>query len=279
MRPGRDGTGSGPLIEKGRIDVRKAFTVLAVAAAFFVTLDLAPAKAQEVLRIGVEGAYPPFSWKEADGTLKGFDIEIALALCEKMARVCELVEQDWDGIIPALLARRYDAIIASMSITEERKKRVDFSGKYYNTPNSFVARKGAGLDISATGLRGKAVGVQRGTTHQCFMEKIYPDADLRLYGTQEEVFLDLAAGRLDLQISDSIQAEEGFLNTDAGTDFEFVGDQQFDLECHGIGAGVAVRKGEEGLREQFSAAIAAIRADGTYKTINDKYFNFDLFGG
>lgn len=279
MRRGRDGTGSGPLIEKGRINVRKIFTVLAVAAAFAVTLNLAPAKAQEALRIGVEGAYPPFSWKEADGTLKGFDIEIALALCENMGRVCELVEQDWDGMIPALMAKKFDAIIASMSVTEERMKLIDFSGKYYNTPNNFVARKGTGLDGFATGLRGKTVGVQRGTTHQCFMEKAFPGADLRLYGTQEEVFLDLAAGRLDLQISDSIMAEEGFLSTDAGADFEFVGPQQFDLECHGIGAGVAVRKGEEGLRDKFSAAIAAIRANGTYKTINDKYFNFDIFGG
>ena len=258
--------------------MRKTFTALAAAAAFAVAIGLAPVKAGEMLRIGVEGAYPPFSWKEADGTLKGFDIEIALALCEKLGRECELVEQDWDGIIPALLAKKYDAIIASMSITQERKKRVDFSGKYYNTPNSFVAPKGSGLDISAAGLSGKAVGVQRGTTHQCFMEKIYPDADLRLYGTQEEVFLDLAAGRLDLQISDTIQAEEGFLNTDAGMDFEVVGPEQFDLECHGEGAGIAVRKGEEELRDSFTAAIDAIRADGTYKKINDKYFKFDVYG-
>ena len=258
--------------------MKRFVTAFAAAAVLAVAAGLAPATAGEKLRIGVEGAYPPFSWKEADGTLKGFDIDIAMALCDKMGRDCELVEQDWDGIIPALLAKKYDAIVASMSITEERKKRVDFSQKYYNTPNNFVAAKGAGIEVSPEGLAGKAVGVQRGTVHQCFVEKMYPDADLKLYGTQEEVFLDLASGRIDAQISDSIQAEEGFLNTDAGKDFEFIGDDQFDLECHGEGAGIAVRKGDDELREAFNSAIKAIRDDGTYKTINDQYFKFDLYG-
>ena len=158
--------------------MKRFVTEFAAAAVLAVAAGLAPATAGEKLRIGVEGAYPPFSWKEADGTLKGFDIEIAMALCDKMGRDCELVEQDWDGIIPALLAKKYDAIVASMSITEERKKRVDFTQKYYNTPNNFVAAKGAGIEVSAEGLAGKAVGVQRGTVHQCFVEKMYPDAVL-----------------------------------------------------------------------------------------------------
>lgn len=258
--------------------MKRFVTALAAAAVLAVTVGIAPASADEQLRIGVEGAYPPFSWKEADGTLMGFDIDIAMALCEKMGRDCELVEQDWDGIIPALMAKKYDAIVASMSITEERKKRVDFTNKYYHEPAKFVAAKGAGLDITAEGLAGKAVGVQRGTIHQCYMEKMFPDTELRLYGTQEEVFLDLAAERIDAQISSSIQSEEGFLNTDAGKDFEFAGGDQFDLECHGEGAGIAVRKGEDDLRESFNAAIKEIRDDGTYKAINEKYFPYDIYG-
>ncbi len=257
--------------------MRRFVTALA-AAAFAVTTGIGPATAGDELRVGVEGAYPPFSWKEADGSLKGFDIDIAYAICEKMGRECTLVEQDWDGMIPALLARKYDAIIASMSITAERKKRVGFTAKYYNTPAMFVTAEGAGLDITPAGLAGKAVGVQRGTTHQCFMEKIYPDADLRLYATQEEVFLDLAAGRLEAQFSDSLQADEGFLGTDAGKGFSFAGGPQFDLECHGEGAGIAVRKGEGELLDALNAAIVAIREDGTYKAINDKYFDFDVYG-
>jgi polar amino acid transport system substrate-binding protein/arginine/ornithine transport system substrate-binding protein len=230
------------------------------------------------LRIGVEGAYPPFSWKEADGSLKGFDIEIAQALCEKMGRECELVEQDWDGIIPALLAKKYDAIVASMSITEERKKRVDFTQKYYNTPAKFVAAKSAGFDATPESMKGKVVGVQRGTIHQCFMEKVFPDTELKLYGTQEEVFLDLAAGRVDAQISDSTQALEGFLGEPEGKDYAFLGGDQFDLECHGEGAGIAVRKGEDDLRLSINKAIKDIRDDGTYAEINKKYFDFDIYG-
>ena len=128
------------------------------------------------------------------------------------------------------------------------------------------------------GLAGKSVGVQRGTIHQCYMEKMFPDTDLRLYGTQEEVFLDLSAGRIDAQISSSIQSEEGFLETDAGKDFEFFGGDQYLLECHGEGAGIAVRKGEDDLREAFNAAIKEIRADGTYQAINAKYFDYDIYG-
>ena len=257
--------------------MRRLVNTMAAATLAVTAAAALPAAADE-LRIGVEGAYPPFSWKEADGSLKGFDIDIANAICAQMGRECTLVEQDWDGMIPALLARKYDAIIASMSITEERKKRVGFTSKYYNTPAMFVAAEGSGLDVSAAGLSGKAVGVQRGTTHQCFMEKIYPDADLRLYATQEEVFLDLAAGRLDAQFSDSLQADEGFLKTDAGNGYAFVGGPQFDLECHGEGAGIAVRKGESELLDALNAAIVAIREDGTYKAINDNYFDFDVFG-
>jgi len=258
--------------------VKRLVTTLAAAAVLAVAAGIAPASADDKLRIGVEGAYPPFSWKEADGSLKGFDIDIAMALCDKMGRECELVEQDWDGIIPALLAKKYDAIVASMSITEERKKRVDFTNKYYHEPAKFVAPKESGLDVTPEGLAGKVVGVQRGTIHQCYMEKAFPDTELRLYGTQEEVFLDLAAGRIDAQISSSIQSEEGFLNTDAGQGFEFVGADQYDLECHGEGAGIAVRKGEDDLREAFNAAIKEIREDGTYKAINDKYFKLDIYG-
>ena len=254
---------------------RQLITTLATA---LLLLGGTSAQAAD-LRVGVEGAYPPFSWKESDGTLKGFDIDIAEAICAEMGRTCVLVEQDWDGMIPALLAKKFDAIIASMSITEERKKRVDFTDKYYNTPAKFVGKKGSGIEISKSGLAGKRVGLQRGTTHQCYMEKMFPDVELVLYGTQDEVFQDLAIGRIDLQFSDSIAADEGFLKTDAGKGFAFVGGDQHDEECHGPGAGIAVRKSDKDLRDELNKAIKAIRANGVYQKINAKYFDFDIFGG
>ncbi|AUM75824.1 ABC transporter substrate-binding protein [Paracoccus jeotgali] len=235
--------------------------------------------AAESLRIGVEGAYPPFSFKEADGSLSGFDIEIAKALCAQMQRDCELVEQEWDGMIPALKARKFDAIVASMSITEERKRQIDFSEKYYKTPARVVAPKASGLEGSAEALAGKRLGVQRGSTHQCYAEAHFPDAEIVLYGTQDEVFRDLSLGRIDAQLSDSLIAQEAFLSKPEGAEYAFLPGDHTDVECYGEGVGIAVRKGDEELRDALSAAIAAIREDGTYATINDKYFPFDIYGG
>jgi len=229
------------------------------------------------VRIGVEGAYPPFSEMTPEGQLKGFDIDIALALCQTMRTECTLVPQDWDGIIPALLARKYDAIIASMSITEERKKKVSFTNKYYNSPAKFVSRKGAGVEISASGLKGKKIGVQRATTHDNYLTDNYPDVEIVRYGTQDEVYLDLAAGRIDAALQDSIAADDGFLKTDSGKDFEFIGPGLSDPRWFGEGAGIAIRKADDTLEKCFNDAITEIRANGAYKTINDKYFEFDIF--
>ncbi|WP_417597318.1 transporter substrate-binding domain-containing protein [Pararhodobacter oceanensis] len=254
--------------------IRNAFLSTMAALAF-----AAPAVAQDTLRIGVEGAYPPFSYKESDGTLAGFDIEIAHALCAEMQRDCELVEQEWDGMIPALLGRRFDAIIASMSITEERRRQIDFSDRYYQTPARIVAPVDAEFEGTAEGLAGRRIGVQRGATHQCYAEKAFPEAEIVLYGTQEEVFRDLVLGRIDAQLSDSLIAEESFLSTDEGADYGFVGGDHLDVDCYGEGVGVALRQNEDALREAFSAAILAIRENGTYAEINDSYFPFDIYGG
>ena len=245
---------------------------------FATALFSASAQADK-LRVGVEGAYPPFSWKEADGTLMGFDIDFAREVCKRLNRECVLVEQEWDGMIPALLAKKFDTIIASMSITDERKKKVDFTVKYYNTPPGVVAKENAGFKQSASGLKGKRLGVQRATTHQCTAEKMFPDAELVLYATQEEVWQDLNSGRLDAQISDSLQAVEGFLKQDMGKGFAFLGDMIDDEECQGVGAGFAVRKSDTELRDALSKAIQDIRADGTYQKMNDKYFEIDVYGG
>ena len=230
------------------------------------------------IRIGVEGAYPPFSWVEKDGTLKGFDIDIAMALCEEIGAECVLVPQDWDGIIPALLARKYDAIIASMSITEERKKKVAFSEKYYNTPAKFARKKGSGITISKAGMKGKKVGVQRATTHDNFITAEFGDSVvIKRYGTQDEAYLDAIAGRVDLLLADSIAMEDGFLKTDKGKGWEFVGPGYSEPKYFGVGAGIAVRKSDRELAKLFSLAIKVIRSNGVYHMINGKYFAFDVY--
>lgn len=252
---------------------------VASALALLFASGVAQAADWSKIRIGVEGAYPPFSSVTADGQLVGFDIDIALALCEEIGAECELVQQDWDGIIPALLAKKYDAIIASMSITEERKQKVAFTRKYQNTPAKFVRRKGSGIEISPDGLKGKSVGVQRATTHDNFITAEFGDAvDIKRYATQDEAYLDAVAGRIDLLLADSAAMDDGFLKTDQGADFEFVGPEYNDPKYFGEGAGIAIRKEDADLVEKFNAAIDAIRANGKYAEINAKYFAYDVYG-
>ena len=211
--------------------------------------------------------------------LVGFDIDIAKALCAEMKVECTLVPQDWDGIIPALLAKKYDAIVASMSITEERKQKVDFTKKYYQTPARFVAKKGAGIEITKEGLAGKKVGVQRATTHDSFLTDNFGDAvEVVRYATQDEANLDLVAGRVDLLLADSVALSEGLLKTEQGKDFEFVGPAYSDEKWFGQGVGIAIRKSDTDLRDKLNAAIDAIRANGTWDKIAAKYFDFDVYG-
>lgn len=229
------------------------------------------------LRIGVEGAYPPFSSVNKDGKLEGFDIEIAEALCKSMSTECKLIKQDWDGIIPALIARKYDAIVASMSMTDERKEKVDFTNHYYKSPARFIHKKGESHEISADGLKGKSVGVQRGTVSDKFITGTFgEDIDIKRYGTQEEAYLDLNAGRVEFVFADAFVLLE-FINSDNGKDYEFIGDGYSDPKYFGEGIGIAIRKGDTELADKLNKAIAAIRADGTYDTIRKKYFDFDIF--
>lgn len=249
-----------------------AFTLLAALALPAVASDW------KNIRIGVEGSYPPFSSVAADGMLQGFDIDIAKALCAELKAECQLVQAPFDGMIPALQARKFDAIVASMSITDERRKAVDFTVRYYMTPNRFVARKGAGLDVSPKGLKGKRIGVQRATIHDRYVTDLYKGSTVVRYGKQDEVFLDLASGRIDTTLVDQVAASFGFLKQPAGKDFEFTGEALENPKYFGYGSGIAVRKSDKGLKAKLDGAIAAIRANGMYQRIQDKYFDFDIYG-
>ena len=236
------------------------------------------AQAADKVRIGTEGAYPPFNSLTADGKLVGFDIDMANALCEEMKVECEFVVQDWDGMIPALIANKFDAIIASMSITPDRLKKVDFSKKYYNTPPALAVSKDTKLkDASEASLKGALIGAQSATTHSDFAEKKMAGIELKLYPTADEYKLDLQAGRLDGVVDDIIVLSD-WLKSDDGACCKILSPLKSVPEIHGEGAGIAVRKGETELADKFTAAIAAIRANEKYKEINDKYFPFDVYG-
>lgn len=255
--------------------ISKRLAATASAAVFVLMTGIAMADGEKVV-IGSEGAYPPFNNLESDGTLTGFDIDIAKALCEEMKADCTFVTQEWDGMIPALID--IDAIVASMSITEERKQQVDFTNKYYNTPPAIVVPKDSPItEATAAGLSGKVLGAQSSTTHSNYAEAHMKESELKLYPTADEYKLDLANGRIDAAIDDVVVLSE-WLKTEDGACCKLLGTLPIDPVINGEGAGIAVRKGDDALREKLNKAIEAIRANGKYKQINEKYFPFDVYG-
>jgi|APEBP8051073178_1049388.scaffolds.fasta_scaffold00249_16 polar amino acid transport system substrate-binding protein/arginine/ornithine transport system substrate-binding protein len=250
-----------------------------VLGAMFVTapgIGAGIASAQDVIRIGVEGNYPPFSQVAADGTLSGFDIDIANALCAKMAVQCEMVQQEWDGMIPALNAKKFDMIVASMSITEKRKEVVDFSDPYYDVPSRFIAKEGALSGYTPEDLKGKTIIVLRNSPRADYIAATYPENDVLLVDKETAVYLELAAGRGDVAFGSSVVSGESFLKQPEGQGFAQVGEAIFLTDSTDGGVGIALRKNEEALKEKINAALAGIMEDGTYAQLEDKYFDFDV---
>lgn len=237
-------------------------------------------KAQDwtTLRLATEGAFPPFNFMSTDGTAKGFDVDIGNAVCKAAKIKCVWVIQDWDGMIPALKAKKFDAIIAQMSITKDRLKQIDFSNKYANTPSAFIVPKDSDIvQTSVKDLAGKKIGTQVSTIQADFLEDVYKDSSIKLYSKQDEANLDLVNGRLDAVIADKAALDD-FLKTKEGNNFKFTGKEYSDPKIFGIGAGIAIRKGNPNLKKLLNDALALIIANGTYKTINDKYFSFNIYG-
>ncbi|MFT0868963.1 ABC transporter substrate-binding protein [Pseudomonas sp. CAM1A] len=232
------------------------------------------------LRIGIEAAYPPFSYRTPEGELAGFDYDIGNALCAQMQVKCQWVIQEFDGMIPSLKVRKIDAVLSSMSITEDRLKSVDFTDKYYQTPGKFAMKAGSRLDTPAVDLKGRKVGVQRSSTYDRFATEQLEPAGVEIvrYASQNEAFLDLVSGRLDATLADIVNTEESFIKTPAGQGFALVGPDIRDPHYFGRGAGIAVRKGDSANLARLNAAIAAIRANGTYQQVQRKYFPFDIYG-
>lgn len=247
--------------------------VLAAVAA----LTLGTAAVADPIKVGVDiAAYPPFTSMDADGTWKGWEVDFLGAICKQAQLDCVITPTAWDGIIPALTAGQIDMIMSSMSITAEREKAIDFSDKYYNTPTSVIVSKGSGLAPTAEALKGKIIGVQVSTTQEAYVQAHFPESELKSYQTSDESYQDLAAGRVDAVVADSLVVAD-FLKTDAGACCENAGNVVDDPVILGRGVGFGLRKGDP-LKEKLNAAIKAVRADGTYDAISKKYFTFDIYG-
>lgn len=248
-----------------------------IVAALFAA---APVAAQEV-KVGIAAeAYPPFASPDASGNWVGWEIDFINAVCAAAEMTCVITPVAWDGIIPSLTSGQIDVIMASMSITEERKQSIDFSDKYYNTPTVVVGPKGVEMAATPEGLTGKIIGVQGSTIHADYVEKYFGPtaAEIKIYQTQDEVNSDLAAGRIDAMQADSI-AMDAFLASEAGAACcEMKGAVEDDKDILGLGVGAGVRKGETEMVAKINAAIAAVRADGTYDTITAKYFASSIYG-
>jgi len=231
------------------------------------------------LKVAIDPTYEPFTFKTADGKPTGFDVDIASALCEQIKRNCVFVEQAWDGMIPGLLAKKYDVIISSMSITEERLKQVDFTDKYYNTPSKIVLKKDIKFDGPAS-IKGKKLGVLKASTQEKYAlgELKTKGVEIVSYDAQDQVYLDIKAGRLDGTVADTLEVGGGFLSKPGGENYQFVGPELYIPKYFGTGAGIALHKGQADLKKELNAGIKAIRANGKYKAINDKYFKFDVYG-
>lgn len=232
----------------------------------------------ETLRFGMDLNYPPFSWQDASGAPRGFDADLAYALCRDMQVECRIVPQDWDGLSKALYLNKFDAILSSMQITEERMKTLDFTHKYYHLSSRIVAL--LGTKVSKTAFSGQTIGVLRGSTQARFAHDYWGarGATVRDYDKIQQAFADLTERRIHAVFVDDVVGDSSFLRTPAARGYGFVGPAYDEPHYFGQGAGIAVRKGNTRLRDRLNAALDHLRQDGSYQKIQKKYFSIDIYG-
>lgn len=253
-----------------------------LALTALAALMLSGAAMAETVKVGIAAEpYPPFASPDASGKWTGWEVDMIGAVCKAAEMECEIVPVAWDGIIPALTAGQIDAIMASMSITEERLKTIDFSNKYYNTPTVIVAAKGGDIAATPEGLAGKILGVQVSTIHEAYAQKHFAGsvAEIKVYQTQDEANQDLVAGRIDATQADSIALDAFLASAEGAACCEVKGAVADDPDVLGLGVGVGLRKGEDALKEKFNAGIAKVLEDGTYEAISKPYFASSIYGG
>lgn len=245
-------------------------TLITTALTLATLLSHAAQANDEPLRIGVDIPYAPYQHKLSDGTITGFEVELVNAACEQLQRRCEWVEQAWEGIIPALLARKYDLIASSMNITDERARQVLFSKPYFQVPSVWVGQEESRWNPSENDLAGAAIGVQQGTIQDEFVTQFYPQADIRRYGDSGAVVNDMKSQRLDLVFTAFPLAQETLLDD---PHFIRIGELVTGPESiYGPGIGAAFRQRDTALVEEFNAAMKKVRESGTYAVLHEKYF-------
>ncbi|WP_342753924.1 lysine/arginine/ornithine ABC transporter substrate-binding protein ArgT [Pantoea sp. MBD-2R] len=239
------------------------------------------AAAPKTLRIGTDPTYAPFEAKNAQGQLVGFDIDLANEICKRMETQCTYVESDFDALIPSLKAKKIDAIISSLSITEKRQQEIAFSEKLYAANARLIAPKGSPLQPTEASLKGKNIGLLQGTTQEIYANQNWRPKGITItpYANQDLVYQDLTAGRIDAAFQDEVAASEGFLKQPAGKDYAFAGPAVKDEKIFGVGTGIGMRKDDAGLKAAIDKAFDEIRKDGTYDKLAKKYFDFDIYGG
>ncbi len=228
----------------------------------------------DTLRFGLEAQYPPFESKAPDGQLQGFDIDIGNAVCAAAHMTCKWVETSFDGLIPALQGRKFDAINSAMNATEKRRQAIDFTTVIYRVPTRLIARADSGLVATSESLKGKRVGVLQASIQEAYAKAHWEPAGVQVvaYQDQNQVYEDLVAGRLDATLVLAPAGQKGFLSQPNGKGFAFVGEPVRDDKILGSGIAFGTRKGDDALRKRLNEAIAKVEADGTVKTLARKYF-------
>jgi lysine-arginine-ornithine-binding protein len=248
-----------------------AGTLLVATAGF-----AASAKEWTSVRIGTDATYPPFESVDASGAIVGWEIDYGRALCAAMRVTCTFQNQDWDGIVPALLAGKFDVILSGMSITPARQRKLLFSDAYYASQPVFIGQAGdAGNDVSPAARKGKSIGTQSSTIFADYLSTTYKESDIKLYPAGDEAMIELADGRLDYAVNDNVTAD-AFLRGSAGRCCRIVATIPRDPAIFGTGVGAAFRKEDTDLCRLFNAAIARLFADGTYARLAKRYFTVDV---
>lgn len=238
-----------------------------ILLASLIGLVSASAAAQQEIKFVMEATYAPFEYMDENNHIQGFDVDLANALCKQLEAKCSFHNQAFDSLIPALKFKRYDAAISAMDITEARLEQVNFSNPYYDNSAAFVSLAGKVADQAT--LKGKRVGVQNGTTHQSFLLEQRSDVVAVPYSSYQDAFIDMKNGRIDSVFGDTAVVAEWFKGDNK---LEYVGERVTNPQYFGNGFGIAVNKDNQALLDQLNAALEAVKENGEYAAIFNKYF-------